>query len=117
MTRRESKDARTWGAILIGIGVILLFGKLDLIPGFEWWLMWPLVLIVIGVSKFREPEGVGTAFWLFGAAAYILIAETRALGLSYSTAWPVILILGGLGMLLESMWGDEEDAVERRPRE
>jgi len=36
------------GLIVLGLGVVVLFGNLEIIPDFG--TMWPLVLVVIGIA-------------------------------------------------------------------
>ncbi|MBZ5584960.1 MAG: DUF5668 domain-containing protein [Acidobacteriia bacterium] len=39
------------GLLLVGIGILVLFGNLDVIPYGEWHRYWPVVLIIVGVAE------------------------------------------------------------------
>ncbi len=45
------------GLLMVGIGILILVGNLDILPYVEWHRYWPVVLIVIGVwelARFRR---------------------------------------------------------------
>jgi uncharacterized membrane protein YhaH (DUF805 family) len=43
-----------WGVILILIGVFALLVNLKIIPGWNWDLFWPLLLIALGILALYE---------------------------------------------------------------
>lgn len=43
-----------WAAVLVLIGIFALLANLNLIPGLNWDIFWPLLLIMIGIIGFYE---------------------------------------------------------------
>ena len=39
------------GLLMVGLGILILCGNLDVIPYVEWHRYWPVALIVIGVAE------------------------------------------------------------------
>ncbi len=50
----ERKRLPIWAAILILIGVYALLVNLNIIPGVNWDIFWPILLIAVGVWGFYE---------------------------------------------------------------
>lgn len=87
-----------WGIVLVALGGTFLLDQLGIIDrGFlyDWW---PVALIAVGIfSRGHFLTAVGT---------FILIGKTELWGLTYSTAWPVILVIIGAGIIIDSFLGD-----------
>jgi hypothetical protein len=99
----------SFGAVLIVLGVLFLVARL--IPGIEWWSVWPAAIVVGGLVTMITPggeygwgvervaDGIGTV--LFGL---ILLGNTTGL-ISWSvwfellSLWPVLLVSAGIGLL------------------
>jgi hypothetical protein len=89
------------GLIVAGVGVLFLLDNLNVLPLFNWWRLWPLILIVIGVSKLAEGDGMrglrrGLPLVVIGG-----IFLGINLGLIPGEVWhfwPVLLI--GLGLIM-----------------
>ena len=105
-TTPNSNQGRIWaGIIIIGIGSVLLAGRL----GFDWmfpaWLfnwrnMWPIILIIAGLivggnSNFRHPA----VYILWGLAAIFLARNIFHFNIG-ALIWPAIIIGIGLRLLL-----------------
>jgi fatty acid desaturase len=43
-----------WAVVLVLIGLFALLANLNIIPGLNWDIFWPVLLIIIGVSGFLE---------------------------------------------------------------
>lgn len=97
---------RVWaGIIILGIGTVLLAGKLGLDWLFPHWLfnwhnMWPLILIVVGLviggnSNFRNP----VSYILLGLGSFFLIRNTIHFDIG-AFIWPAVIIGIGLWLLL-----------------
>jgi Mg2+ and Co2+ transporter CorA len=50
----QRKGLPYWGLILIIIGVFALLDNLKIIPGLNWDIFWPILLIFLGVMAFYE---------------------------------------------------------------
>jgi hypothetical protein len=50
----ERRKFPIWAAVLVLIGFFALLTNLNLIPGLNWDIFWPLLLILIGVIGFYE---------------------------------------------------------------
>jgi len=105
-TKPNSSTGRMWaGIIIIGIGAILLAGRLGLdwlVPYwlFNWHNMWPMVLIVIGLiiggnSNFRNPS----AYILLGLGSLFLLRNITHFDIG-AFIWPAIIIGIGLWLLM-----------------
>ncbi|WP_262249493.1 cell wall-active antibiotics response protein [Parapedobacter soli] len=102
---QHTSTGRMWaGIIIVGIGTILLAGKLGLdwiFPHwvFNWHNMWPMVLIVVGLiiggnSNFRNPS----SYILLGLGAFFLIRNITDFNIG-AFIWPVVIIAIGLWLL------------------
>ncbi len=102
----HSSAGRMWaGIIIIGIGAILLAGRLGfdwLFPHwiFNWHNMWPMVLIVVGLiiggnSNFRNPA----SYILLGLGAFFLLKNITHFDIG-AFIWPAVIIGIGLWLLM-----------------
>ena len=103
----------TGGIIMITIGVLFLLSKLD-IPelGQVVRRYWPMIVVLFGVSRMFTRETVWNGMWLVAVGSWLQVCRLRMFGLTYSTAWPLLLIALGAGMiarvLLESVRSGED---------
>lgn len=49
--------------LLIIVGLIFLLENLNLIPGIEWSIVWPVILILAGVYMLKKRSGDGCCGW------------------------------------------------------
>ncbi len=103
--KQHSSTGRMWaGIIIIGIGAILLAGRLGLdwlFPHwiFNWGNMWPMILIVVGLiiggnSNFRNPA----SYILLGLGSFFLIRNITDFDIG-AFIWPAVIIGIGLWLL------------------
>ncbi len=50
----DRKEPPVWATILILIGVFALLVNFNIIPGLNWDIFWPVLLIVVGILGFYE---------------------------------------------------------------
>ncbi len=104
-TPNNANAGRMWaGIIIIGIGAVLLAGKLGmdwLFPTwlFRWGTMWPAILIVVGLmiggnSNFKNPASL----ILLGLGVFFLIRNITHFNIG-PVLWPAIIIGIGLWLL------------------
>lgn len=90
------------GVILVALGVLFTLEQLALIEHtrllYDWW---PLALIAFGLSSGGHV--------LTGIGVWLLIGKHGFFGLDYSSSWPIILIVIGLG-IIGSSFRDQTDA-------
>ncbi len=106
------------GAILIVLGVLFLLDNLGLIEAREVIRFWPVVLIVLGVTRLfsrRRPEDrAGGLVLLFLGAIFLL----RALHVSWfrmRSAWPLLLVLIGATLIWQAFRGRTAAAAAQTP--
>lgn len=87
--------------IVVAIGVVFLLNNLG-IPGFDHlWRFWPVILMVIGLSKIVENPSPAGFIWglVVAGVGTIFLLDHFGIHIDLSVFWPVILIGIGLSML------------------
>jgi len=103
-----------WGSVLMALGGLFLLGRMGVVDMPSIWSFWPLVLLVLGVSRlFTRQPGAAATFVLLGLAFFA--AEFRWMGLSYSTFWPLLLVAVGVGIVIKA-FSAEEACPDREER-
>lgn len=94
------------GSFFIIVGILGALNNLDYIDIGGIWNLWPVIFLIVGVSKMvnaerptDRPDGL---FWIF-LGAYFFVANFRLLGLHYGDAWPLILVGVGGSMVWKSV--------------
>jgi predicted membrane protein len=91
------------GIIVAGLGVLFLLNNLHILRVYNWWLLWPVVLIAIGMTKLIDSphhnERTGGAI-LVVIGGIFLGTNFGFLPWRIWAWWPVLLIGAGLMMLL-----------------
>jgi hypothetical protein len=86
------------GILIIVVGLIMLGHQLHL--GFNFGRYWPVILIVIGFSRFLTIDDDGhrqNGGWLLLVGGLLLLNNLRILGLGDS--WPLFIVGAGIGMM------------------
>lgn len=99
------------GAILLGIGIIMLLDNTGMLHVRLDGLIAPLILITIGSAKVLDRRDVTAArcrrstggFWLIGIGVWMLVSQTHLFGLSFGTSWPLLIILAGLLVVMRGI--------------
>ena len=108
---RHGKTNPSWigGAILMLVGVIFLIQNLTNFSLNNWWA---LFILIPAVSSFNRAYRVYTADGRFSANArgaligglvFTFVAFVFLFNLNFGTLWPVFLILGGIGLLINAV--------------
>ena len=91
------------GLIVAGLGVLFLLNNLQIVPVYNWWLYWPVVLIAIGVTRLVDSphvnEKTGGAVMLVVGGIF-LGTNLGLLSWRVWELWPLLLIGAGVMMLL-----------------
>jgi hypothetical protein len=100
-----------WGVFLIGLGVLFLLERTGTwgFHGLEAW--WPLILIVVGITRAVEGRFGAAVGWVL-LGAWFLAVTSHWHGLTYLNSWPLILIAVGVSIVLKALTG--EDRRRRR---
>jgi hypothetical protein len=101
----------TTGLLVVLVGSILLSGQLHV--GADFGRLWPLFLLVIGVSQFMRVNDDGThgnGTWFLFLGAVFLLNNYRIL--RFSDSWPLFIVAVGLGI----MFGRKDRGGRRRRR-
>ena len=92
-----------WGVILIGVGILMLLGQLGIagvIPSFRWW---PMILFTIGAAQVLiadRARQVASGLSLMLVCLWFYACIYHWYGLTYHTAWPLLLVIFGGEMIL-----------------
>lgn len=98
--------ALVWGLALVALGALFLLDRLGIVTVPEVGKWWPVLLIVIGVTRFvdRRP-GAGVTWLLLGGWFLVCAFEWR--GLTYYNFWPAILVVVGTGIVIRTLSGED----------
>jgi hypothetical protein len=92
--------------LIIAVGVLLFLDNLGLFHIYNVWRLWPVVLIVLGLSKMFESRGSGGRVWAGMAMAFGVLFLLGNLGIwhvSWHLIWPLALVGMGISMLLHAL--------------
>lgn len=99
------------GLIVAGLGVLFLLGNLNIVQIYNWWQLWPVIVIAIGLAKLvdstaHHEKAVGAVMIVIGG---IILASTLGwFSWQIWDLWPVALIGIGLVMLFQRLGYFEE---------
>lgn len=97
--RRETSTI-VWGASLVFVGLVFLLDRLEIIDRDLMHDWWPVALLLLGIfSRGHVLTAIG---------AWLLIGKLEIFGLTYSTSWPVILMIIGAGIVTDAFRTDDK---------
>jgi hypothetical protein len=102
-TRRFDWARLAAGLSILAIGAVLILDNAGLSRGLHFWEFWPLILIVIGITRLAGSGERGDrqgALTLTFIGCWLLIASLGLFGLDYGDSWPLVLVAIGLSILL-----------------
>ncbi len=97
MDSRQASQVGT-GIVVIVIGLLLLGREMHL--GLDVGRMWPIVLVIAGISRFASVDENGrrrSGGWMALAGVLLLLNNFHILGLRDS--WPLFIIAAGVGIM------------------
>jgi len=103
----------TTGLLVVLVGLICLGGQLRADFGFDFGRLWPLFIIVIGISQFMRVNDDGTrgnGTWFLFLGVIFLLNNYRILRIGES--WPLFIVAAGLAI----MFGRKDRGGRRRRR-
>ena len=93
---------------LMGGVVLLAIGIAGITHTREVWQYWPLLLIFLGLGQeadaLRTRRGDG-GFFLIAIGVWMLAGSLELFGLSYRSAFPLAIVMAGIGMVLHALLG------------
>ncbi len=105
---RISTSRLVFGIALFAVGVLAFVDAIDLWNPREIWRYWPVILIVLGVAKevdvLRTRKG-DSGYVLIAIGAWMLAATQNFLGLDYASAFPIGIVVAGMGIILHALLG------------
>jgi hypothetical protein len=112
--RRIDGDQIFWGLLFIAAGTILLLHRLG-ISDFSWTMrrFWPVIIIVIGVSKLFHRGTIWPGLWLMAVGGWLQMVTLHTYGFTYQSSWPLLLVVLGGGMIVRTI----ADSARRRNAE
>ena len=94
------------GLVLLAAGAAMFFDAIDVWEIGMLWRYWPLILIAIGLANayeaFRRRRGDGSYF-LLGGGLWMLAGSFNLFGLTYSSAFPIGIIVVGFGAVVHAI--------------
>ena len=93
---------------VILIGVLFLLQNLGIPISFDIWELWPVALILVGLSHLSRTRDTGQSLggWiLIIIGVLFLLSNLAIIPYGFFDFWPVILILVGLLILKNAFWG------------
>ncbi|MFC2160429.1 LiaI-LiaF-like domain-containing protein [Acidobacteriota bacterium] len=102
-------DARVIVALfVIALGVLFLLKNLGVQIGFDIWELWPVALILVGLSHITRTRDAGQSLggWIiFVIGMLFLLSNLDIIPYGFFEFWPVVLILVGILILKNAFWG------------
>lgn len=103
--RDRGGDKTVFGIIIAIIGAVLLLRTLDIIPFFYVRSLWPVALIIIGITIGIKNKFVNPGSWILIFLGTVNLIPRMEIGNGHYTnelIWPFALILAGLFIVFRS---------------
>jgi hypothetical protein len=87
------------GTMLIVLGLVLFAMNIGLMESIPIVRFWPVILIVIGFSKFFQTDRTKDLWeggWLILLGVWFQMVSLRLFDFTYRNSWPLVLIIGGI---------------------
>ena len=92
-----------WGVVLVGAGVTIFLGQMDLIEVRGLWHYWPLLMVVGGINKmigYPSAKHFSSGLWMVFLGLWLFAWFDGMLGLD---SWPFLVIACGVSMIVEPL--------------
>lgn len=96
----------TLGLVLVTVGILASLDSLDIWNAGRIWEYWPIILIALGLS--HEVDAIHNrrrdgGYVLLAVGIWMLFGTQHFFGLSIRSAFPIGIVVVGLGMLLHAV--------------
>ena len=105
----EERPVRShaWGSVILGlavfaVGLLLTLDNFDLIDASEYFHLWPILVILAGVSRIARPAPsrcLGSGLVWIGVGAVLLLDNLGYIAFDIWDLWPLLLVFAGLSIL------------------
>jgi hypothetical protein len=115
-TDRHRGAGPAFGVVLIILGSVFLLEELGfMVVGHLIDTWWPMLLVILGISKMAWQRTVSAGGWLVFVGLWLQAIQLSLFGLTFSNSWPVFLIVAGAVMIVQSLRGSRgpESAAHR----
>jgi len=104
--RQIDGDQIFWGLFLVAAGTFLLLGRLG-IADFSWTMRryWPLIVVIVGVSKLLHRRSVWGGLWLITIGVWLQAVTLHFHRFTYESSWPLLLVVLGAGIIVRTIIG------------
>ena len=106
-----------WGILLIGLGLMFLLDRFDIVEVEDLLDYWPFVLVAIGINRmvgYSTARNFTTGFFLVFLGLWLFAVLRGVFGITLENSWPFLLIAAGVGMVLHPLV-ERRIASHRRP--
>jgi hypothetical protein len=97
--RHIDSDGVFWGLLLMTGGIALLLQRFGIVDLWRTRTFWPLIIVVIGMSKLIHRRSVWSGLWMIAVGAWLQAVTLHLYDLTYGSSWPLLLVVLGAGMI------------------
>ena len=101
------------GLVIVALGLILLLDTEGLVPAWDLWRFWPVVLIALGLVRVIRGGATPEKLWGVVEVGFGVVFLLGALGYQHFTlshTWPLLIVAAGLRVLYEKFGKPERVA-------
>jgi hypothetical protein len=88
-----------WGLLLMAGGVAMLLQRFHVVDLWRTRDFWPLIIVVIGMSKLVHRRSVWSGLWMIVVGAWLQAVTLHLYDLTYGSSWPLLFVVLGAGMI------------------
>lgn len=107
-----------FGILLLAFGILAFIDSTDLwYPG-QWWRLWPVALIILGLASeaealiARRPSGGG--LFVLAVGVWMFAAREGLFGLGHRTGFPLAIAVVGLFMTLHALIDKPQPQAQKK---
>ena len=104
-TRRIDSSALFTGLLLVGVGVLFLLDRFHFAHfGDLMRTWWPMVIVLVGVSRLLHRRSVWSGLWLIAIGTWLQLVRLHLFEMTFRNSWPLLLIIIGAGIALKAVF-------------
>jgi len=97
-----------FGFLVIAAGAVLLLKSLGVNIDIDVWKFWPLLVIVVGLSKIfttKRKREIWSGLVFTGIGTLFMLNNLGQIKFWFDDLWPILIILVGIGIIHHSLFG------------